>query len=251
MKDLDDIKKKKKEHDKKILNKINDYIIKGENSKVIILFDYLFMNKSKSIAIKLCNEYKKNAILSYLQYKLNISEIVKEQIISEGGKIIQYISDNNNNNNKLNNKNTNFDKGNENGINELTSIAINLKDYQNMENTIKNELLSNKIIKEEKNNKDDNLDEINTDTKIKEENNIMHEIIQNKNFKIEKNNNKNIESGLDLFNELSKLQKSPTKEQLVKSAIKLNNNHSKRKNKDIHNTSLPFENKKIQITKKN
>ena len=82
----------------------------------------------------------------------------------------------------------------------------------------------------------------------------MHEIIQNKNFKIEKNNNKNIESGLDLFNELSKLQKSPTKEQLVKNAIKLNNNNnimSKRKSKDVHNSFLPFENKKSKISKKN
>ena len=209
------------------------------------------MNKSKSIAIKLCNEYKKTTLLSYLQYKLNISEVIKEQIISEGGKIIQYISDNNT---KVNHKNTSVDKGNENGINELASIAINLKDYQNMENTIKNELLSNKVIKEEKNNKDDNLEEINTDTvKVKEENNFIQEIIQNKNFKIEKNNNKNVETGLDLFNELSKLQKSPTKEQLVKSAIKLNNNNmmSKRKNKDVHNSLLPFENKKLKISKNN
>ena len=100
MKDLDDIKKMKTEHNKKILNKINEYIIKGENSKVIILYDYLMTNKSKSTAIKLCNEYKKVALSSYLQYKLNLNEIVKEQFMNEGGKVIQYITDNNKSNEK-------------------------------------------------------------------------------------------------------------------------------------------------------
>ena len=242
MKDLDDIKKMKTEHNKKILNKINEYIIKGENSKVIILYDYLMTNKSKSTAIKLCNEYKKVALSSYLQYKLNLNEIVKEQFMNEGGKVIQYITDNN----KLNEKKKNIEKKNDNGMNELASIAIDLKEYQNSINN------SNVEIKTEKNNEnEEKSEEINTD-KVNNDSHIIHEIIQNKNFKIDKNNNKNLENGLDLFNELSKFQKSPTKDQLLKSTIKNNINNNipgKRKNKDIQNTILPFENKKIKITK--
>ena len=137
-------------------------------------------------------------------------------------------------------------KKNDNGMSELASIAIDLKEYQNSINN------SNVEIKTEKNNEnEEKSEEINTD-KVNNDNHIIHEIIQNKNFKIDKNNNKNLENGLDLFNELSKFQKSPTKDQLLKSTIKNNINNNipgKRKNKDIQNTILPFENKKIKITK--
>lgn len=67
--------------------------VDGQDSQVIVLFDYIFKNKNKEIFIKICRELDKNELADYLSYKLNISQIIQKQNFNNGGTIIQYVQE--------------------------------------------------------------------------------------------------------------------------------------------------------------
>ena len=213
LKDESDIKKMKKEHDKKMLTEMNNFIIKGENSKVITHFDFLFQKKSKEILISICKEYNQHELSNYLIYKFKLCDIVakesKQQVIIQEASASQY-------------KSIIKETNQEDKIESLADIAVNLKNYQASADIIPKEEPKKEVIVEEKD------DEEIIDTG---KNNSLN--------MFSKSNNESA-GGHDLFNELSKLNngKSTSNNNLQKSGSKVG---FKRKHKELLNAALPFE----------
>ena len=146
----DDLKKMKRNHDKKTLNAINNAVIKGENNNAIMLFELLFLKKSKEIAIHMCNEYMQKDLGKYMEYKFNLWNINEQY--KKGGVIL--------NANSNINKNNKTQKGG-----SLADIALDIASYQNME--MKNEYQHKEIASH--NNTNDNDNEI--DNKVNNDDN--------------------------------------------------------------------------------
>jgi hypothetical protein len=215
---------------------------------VVILFEYLFLKKSKEIVINICMEYNKEQIAMYLNYKNNLNEINKQQNIKDGNMtVVQYYANDNNNNNKNNNVNNN--KNNLDEENELANAAINLKGFQNIQNDIKNELENKGILSNNNNNNENNTnsneEEINTETLKK---NNLPSIINI-------NNKKNdIKQPHDLFNDLGKFGSKTPNDNNNNNTNNNNNNTkthiiSKRKHKEL-NSTISFEQKPTKKLKK-
>ena len=239
LKDENEIKKMKKENDKTIVAKINECLIEGDVNMVIILFEYLFLKKSKEIVINICMEYNKEQIAMYLNYKNNLNEIIKQQSIKDGNTtVVQYYSNETNNNKNINNKKILDEE------NELANAAINLKGFQNFQNDIKNELELKGILSNNNENNNENKsneEEIRTETTKK--NNLPNII----NINNKKNEQKQTH---DLFNDLGKFgSKTPNDNNNIAN----NNNNSKiitkRKHKEL-NSTISFEQKPTKKLKK-
>ena len=251
LKDENDIKKMKKENDKTIVSKINECLINGDINMVVILFEYLFLKKSKEIVINICMEYNKEQIAMYLNYKNNLNEINKQQNIKDGNMTVvqYYANDNNNNNNKNNNVNNNNKDVDE--ENELANAAINLKGFQNIQNDIKNELENKGILS---NNNNNNNNENNTNSNEEE---INTETLKKNNLPsiININNKKNdIKQPHDLFNDLGKFGSKTPNDNNNNNSNNNNNNTkthiiSKRKHKEL-NSTISFEQKPTKKLKK-
>ena len=210
LKDESEIKRQKIAHDKKIIGKMQNLAIDGQDSQVIVLFDYIFKNKNKQIFIKICRELKKLELADYLEYKLNISEIIQKQDFNKGGTIVQYIKE------PEINKRLKNDKEEENLYNpkkieendNLNTFTFDLDAYQNKLNGIREDLKKEGLINEnKKEEKNENID------KEKEENIINDKIQNNLIFKNAMNfAEKEQKKEKELFSDLKKLAStSPTK----------------------------------------
>ena len=238
LKGENELKKMKKDFDKKALSDINNYIIKGEHNKAVVLFELLFLKKSKDIVIHMCNEYMQHDLSKYLMYKTNLCNIMNE-MKNEKNVVMKY------NNDHIMNSTIRKEEHDERNKNALEDIAIDLASYRDMEQSIKNDLFNKGVIKKESDN----------DVHIKEEIVIKKEDDnEGGNNVISNSNNVNLfykqtQSSLsnthDLFSDLSKLNVDNV------SNSNLNNNNNnlqrsgnkvamKRKHKELLNASLPF-----------
>ena len=213
LKDENEIKNQKIAHDKKIIEKMQNLTIDGQDSQVIVLFDYIFKNKNKQIFIKICRELKKFELAQYLEYKLNISEIIKKQDFNNGGTIVQYIQESSNNKNRINNKEEENLK-NEKKIEEdnLNNFTFDIDAYQNKLNGIREDLKKEGLINENKNgNKNEEKNEGVGEDKNK---NINEKNQNNLIFKNAMNlDEKEKEKKKELFSDLKKLAStSPIKD---------------------------------------
>ena len=229
LKEDNEIKKQKTAHDKKIIGKMQNLAVEGLDSQVIVLFDYIFRNKNKEIFIKMCRELEKNELADYLNYKLNISQIVQKQNFNEGGTVIQYIQEpttikKKKINDEEKSENTNKNKDD----NEMLSVALDVDAFQKNINEMKNDLKKEGLIKEEK--KEEKKD-INEDSKINEENdNLMQNNSAFKNANLEEK-----ESNKNLFNDMKPVaSRSPIKEKKKTSEVKPNQIEIKKGKKRTH-----------------
>ena len=231
LKDENEIKKQKVSHDKKIIGKMKNLTIDGLDSQVIVLFDYIFKNKNKEIFIKICRELKKIELANYLEYKLNISEIIQKQNFNKGGTIVQYIQEaNNNKKNKNNEENLNNKMNEEN--NDLNAFSFDIDAYQNKLSGIREDLKKEGLINENK--KEEKKEIVEEEkNKSKDEN---HDTVQNSSiFKNAINlEEKEKKKEKELFSDLKKLAStSPIKEnkksgkpkQIVQQKIKPKRSH--------------------------
>ena len=235
LKDESDIKKMKKEHDKKLLTDMNEFIIKGENSKVINYFDFLFLKKSKEILINICKEYNQRDLEIYLTYKYKMNLIInaepKLQIIAQETNI------------KTVHKEEKTENKNNSNLKNLEDIAINLSAFQN------NELVNTEIKKNQEDTskkEGEGIDE--NEEKIDENNKDNNTSTINTNLNIFTKKTP-APGGHDLFNDLSKLNVPlPNKtNNLQKSGSKVG---FKRNRKELLNAALPFEREIINNSKK-
>ena len=234
LKDENEIKNQKIAHDKKIIEKMQNLTIDGQDSQVIVLFDYIFKNKNKQIFIKICRELKKFELAQYLEYKLNISEIIKKQDFNNGGTIVQYIQESSNNKNRINNKEEENLK-NEKKIEEdnLNNFTFDIDAYQNKLNGIREDLKKEGLINENKNgNKNEEKNEGVGEDKNK---NINEKNQNNLIFKNAMNlDEKEKEKKKELFSDLKKLastspikdnKKSVKSKQILQQKIKPKRSH--------------------------
>ena len=211
LKDESEIKKLKTTHDKKIIGKMQNLAIDGLDSQVIVLFDYIFKNKNKEIFIKICRELKKIELANYLEYKLNISEIVQRQNFNKGGTIVQYIQEptTNKKNKKIDIDEESLNKNKKNEENEdLNAFTFDIDAYQNKLNGIREDLKKEGLINEHK--KEEKKDSIDEDNNKEEKNDIQNSSIFKSAMNIEEKEKK---KGKELFSDLKKLaSNSPIKE---------------------------------------
>ena len=213
LKDESDIKKQKTAHDKKIIVKMKNLAVEGQDSQVIVLFDYIFKNRNKEIFIKICRELNKNELANYLEYKLSISEIIQKQNFNKGGTIVQYIQEP-----KTNKKAKNNDKDDEESLNksnkfdDLNAFSFDIDAYQNKLSGIREDLKKEGLINENK--KEEKKEDIDLE-KNKEENgdNIQNNSIFKNAINFEEKEKK---KGKELFSDLKKVaSSSPIKEKKV------------------------------------
>ncbi len=209
LKNESEIKKLKTAHDKKIIGKMQNLAIEGLDSQVIALFDYIFKNRSKEIFIKICRELKKEELANYLEYKLNVCEIIQKQNFNQGGTIVQYIQDTTANKKNKNNEEENINSNKKLEENEdLNAFTLDLDAYQNKFNGIREDLKKEGLIND---NKKEEKNEINEEKK----NEVNNEMVQNSSiFKNAINvEDKQKKKGKELFSDLKKVAStSPIKE---------------------------------------
>ena len=211
LKDDNEIKKQKTAHDKKIIEKMQNLAIDGLDSQVIVLFDYIFKNRNKEIFIQICRELKKEELANYLEYKLNVSEVVEKQNFNQGGTIVQYIQEKTTN--KKNKNNVNEEENNSNkkieDNEDLNAFTFDLDAYQNKLSGIREDLKKEGLINDNK--KEEKNEKTNEDKK-KEENNdtVQNSSIFKNAINVEEKQKK---KGKELFSDLKKLaSSSPIKE---------------------------------------
>lgn len=150
LKDDSDINKNKKEHDKTLLNYINDCIVNGHPEKSIDLFDNLLLAKSKELAITLATSLDEGLVAQILTNKHRLSKLQEEQStynnISESAEkqrpTPQRLNGHANNRNGYVNSYTE--------MNPLSSIALNLDTFKDLEDEVRNEM--GNIYEDDKNN---------------------------------------------------------------------------------------------------
>ena len=228
---LSEIKTEKVNHDKKIISYMNDLLVDGKDAQVIVLFDYIFLNKDKGVFLKICRELKKNELANYLEYKLNINDLMQKKNLSEGGTVVQYISDNT----AVKNKKRKESNNDEDSVskNNLKDFAIDINEYQQRCKGIRKELSEEGLINNDKllqviEEKNDN-------------NNINDGLNAVQSGDLFKNNENS--KGVDLFSNLKKFASSSP----IKSGKKASSSHQnmqpkikpqKRTHKDATNNSV-------------
>ena len=232
LKEDSEIKKQKIAHDKKIINKMKNLAVDGQDSQVIVLFDYIFKNKNKEIFIKICRELDKNELADYLSYKLNISQIIQKQNFNNGGTIIQYVQEPT----TLKKKKNNDDEKSENNNkikdeNEMSSFAFDVDAYQKNMNEMKKDLKKEGFIGD---NKKQEKKEMSLENISKEE---SDNLIQNnslfKNANVEQKEKEGKRK--ELFSDLKKVAStSPIKEPRKSADVKPNQAVQKKGKKRTH-----------------
>ena len=212
LKDENEIKKQKIAHDKKIIEKMKQLAIDGQDANVIVLFDYIFKNRNKEIFIQMCLQLEKKELANYLAYKLSISEIIQEQNFNKGGTIVQYIQDTTANKKNKNNKDNDEESLNKNKNEEnddLNAFKLDIDAYQNKFSEIKEDLKKEGLINEKR--KKENDDTIPDNNDVKENNNLVQNNSIFKNAMVVEEKEK--KNGKELFSDLKKLaSKSPMKQ---------------------------------------
>jgi len=144
LKDEDDLLNKKRENDKIILSHMRDCIVNGTANKVIDLFNYVMLDKTKELAIKLCNQLDQNNIEQLLIKKLGYANELKSRnkekyfinsdlqngVHSREEKGFNFIKDNNIRKNNQEDDDTN----------KFASFAINVDNFRNVEEEVRNQL---------------------------------------------------------------------------------------------------------------
>ena len=214
----------KKEHDKKVLNKINSLIISGENNRIINFYETLLLKKSKEIVINVAKEYKVNDLVNYLRYKLRLSNIIdeddnKDKQINHQIKEEQIINNNTNNNKD---------------INDISALAIDLSKYNSLNKSIKQDLEIQGIIS------NDNNDNDNEEDSKPNEVNIFHP----KNIK---STNEHKKTNHDLFGDLTEVATNNNNNNNInnnnkKSPLKGSKVGFKKSRKDLLIAAMPNEN---------
>ena len=247
LKEDSEIKKQKIAHDKKIINKMKNLAVDGQDSQVIVLFDYIFKNKNKEIFIKICRELDKNELADYLSYKLNISQIIQKQNFNNGGTIIQYVQEPT----TLKKKKNNDDEKSENNNkikdeNEMSSFAFDVDAYQKNMNEMKKDLKKEGFIGD---NKKQEKKEMSLENISKEE---SDNLIQNnslfKNANVEQKEKEGKRK--ELFSDLKKVAStSPIKEQRKSVDVKPNQAVQKKGKKRTHKEVGEMEKRPKKSTK--
>ena len=247
LKEDSEIKKQKIAHDKKIINKMKNLAVDGQDSQVIVLFDYIFKNKNKEIFIKICRELDKNELADYLSYKLNISQIIQKQNFNNGGTIIQYVQEQT----TLKKKKNNDDEKSENNNkikdeNEMSSFAFDVDAYQKNMNEMKKDLKKEGFIGD---NKKQEKKEMSLENISKEE---SDNLIQNnslfKNANVEQKEKEGKRK--ELFSDLKKVAStSPIKEQRKSVDVKPNQAVQKKGKKRTHKEVGEMEKRPKKSTK--
>ena len=247
LKEDSEIKKQKISHDKKIINKMKNLAVDGQDSQVIVLFDYIFKNKNKEIFIKICRELDKNELADYLSYKLNISQIIQKQNFNNGGTIIQYVQEPT----TLKKKKNNDDEKSENNNkikdeNEMSSFAFDVDAYQKNMNEMKKDLKKEGFIGD---NKKQEKKEMSLENISKEE---SDNLIQNnslfKNANVEQKEKEGKRK--ELFSDLKKVAStSPIKEPKKSADVKPNQAVQKKGKKRTHKEVGEMEKRPKKSTK--
>ena len=247
LKEDSEIKKQKISHDKKIINKMKNLAVDGQDSQVIVLFDYIFKNKNKEIFIKICRELDKNELADYLSYKLNISQIIQKQNFNNGGTIIQYVQEPT----TLKKKKNNDDEKSENNNkikdeNEMSSFAFDVDAYQKNMNEMKKDLKKEGFIGD---NKKQEKKEMSLENISKEE---SDNLIQNnslfKNANVEQKEKEGKRK--ELFSDLKKVAStSPIKEPRKSADVKPNQAVQKKGKKRTHKEVGEMEKRPKKSTK--
>jgi hypothetical protein len=247
LKEDSEIKKQKIAHDKKIINKMKNLAVDGQDSQVIVLFDYIFKNKNKEIFIKICRELDKNELADYLSYKLNISQIIQKQNFNNGGTIIQYVQEPT----TLKKKKNNDDEKSENNNkikdeNEMSSFAFDVDAYQKNMNEMKKDLKKEGFIGD---NKKQEKKEMSLENISKEE---SDNLIQNnslfKNANVEQKEKEGKRK--ELFSDLKKVAStSPIKEPRKSADVKPNQAVQKKGKKRTHKEVGEMEKRPKKSTK--
>jgi hypothetical protein len=221
--------------------------VDGQDSQVIVLFDYIFKNKNKEIFIKICRELDKNELADYLSYKLNISQIIQKQNFNNGGTIIQYVQEPT----TLKKKKNNDDEKSENNNkikdeNEMSSFAFDVDAYQKNMNEMKKDLKKEGFIGD---NKKQEKKEMSLENISKEE---SDNLIQNnslfKNANVEQKEKEGKRK--ELFSDLKKVAStSPIKEQRKSVDVKPNQAVQKKGKKRTHKEVGEMEKRPKKSTK--
>ena len=229
--ELSEIKKEKVNHDKKIISHMNDLLVDGKDAQVIVLFDYIFLRKDKEVFLKICRELKKNELANYLEYKLNINDLMQKKNLNEGGTVVQYISDNT----AVKNKKRKESNNDEDSIskNNLKDFAIDINEYQQRCKGIRKELSEEGLINNNK------LLQVIEEKNDNNNNNDLNAVQSGDLFK----NNEN-SKGVDLFSNLKKFASSSPVKSGKKNSSAQNQNVQpkikppKRTHKDATNNSV-------------
>jgi hypothetical protein len=247
LKEDSEIKKQKIAHDKKIINKMKNLAVDGQDSQVIVLFDYIFKNKNKEIFIKICRELDKNELADYLSYKLNISQIIQKQNFNNGGTIIQYVQEPT----TLKKKKNNDDEKSENNNkikdeNEMSSFAFDVDAYQKNMNEMKKDLKKEGFIGD---NKKQEKKEMSLENISKEESDNLiqnNSLFKNANIEQKEKDGKRKE----LFSDLKKVAStSPIKEPRKSADVKPNQAVQKKGKKRTHKEVGEMEKRPKKSTK--
>ena len=212
--------------------------IDGQDSQVIVLFDYIFRNKNKEIFIQICRELAKEDLANYLEYKLNISEIVQKQNFNQGGTIVQYVQEPTARKNKKDNLDEESIHKKKDVSEDLDGFIFDIDAYQNKMIGLKEDLKRQGLINENKKNEvpveENNKEENNKEENKKEENKkeMKNNFLFNNAMIIEE---KATENKKELLSDLKQLAStSPIKEKKNVVQQKDNNQQKKGKPKRSH-----------------
>jgi hypothetical protein len=152
LKEDSDINIRKKEHDKQVLQTIKEYIMAGNSEKVIDLFDILMLNKSRELAITMVGSLDEQELVQFLNNKMKYLKVLEEKNkvvptynpFTDGGS--EYRA-------KIMKTETKEEEKN-----SLSSLAVNLNNFKDLENEVRHELET--IPEEEKNIKIEDLNSL-------------------------------------------------------------------------------------------
>jgi hypothetical protein len=131
LKDDNEINTRKKEHDKEVLNSMKDFIVAGNPEKAMDLYEILLVPKSRELAISLATTLEENELAIYFKSRMNYLKIIEskeEPIPVRSSYSHSYL--------KMNNK-----PEEDSNTNILSSIAINVDTYKDIEDEVKNDLV--------------------------------------------------------------------------------------------------------------
>jgi hypothetical protein len=134
LKEDNDINIRKKDHDKLVLHTMKEYVVAGNAEKVIDLFDMLMLYKSRELAITMVGGLDEQEVVQLLNNKIKYLKLIEDKNTKQPSY-----------NPFIENYNEYKSKANTNEVKEeerssLSSLAVNLNNFKDLETEVRNEL---------------------------------------------------------------------------------------------------------------
>jgi hypothetical protein len=142
LKEDNDINTRKKEHDKNVLQTMKEYIVAGNSEKVIDLFDMLMMNKSRELAITMVTGLDEQDLVQFLNNKLKYLKMLEEKNRSDTNTNTNHYMPvrENQYEQRVIRESTLKENTKEEEKQSLSSLAVNLNNFKDLENEVRHEL---------------------------------------------------------------------------------------------------------------